>query len=213
MIPADGEHPSEDGLENYLMQRVPPSKSLEVEEHLLICGQCQQAVEELEDLIGGIKLACLQSEVRPFGTHLPLYSLEAAAGKFGKQQLTIEPEGWVQVPASRNIRLTQEMFVIHIKGFSMEPDILDGSICAFQANVIPPYDGKTVLLEQYGEAGGDRYTVKVYRKSNAVESANVGDASWLHERITLESSNPDFDSWDVASDGKVNVVGEFLFSF
>jgi phage repressor protein C with HTH and peptisase S24 domain len=54
----------------------------------------------------------------------PLYSLEAAAGKFGKQQLTIEPEGWVQVPASRNIRLTQDMFVIHIKGFSMEPDIL-----------------------------------------------------------------------------------------
>jgi hypothetical protein len=213
MKPIDAQHPSEDAIENYLMQRLPSSKSFEVEEHLLICNQCQQAVEEVEDLIGGIKLACLQSEVRPFGTHLPLYSLEAAAGKFGKQQLAIEPEGWVQVPGFRNIRLTPDMFVIHIKGFSMEPDILDGSICAFQAKVVPPYDGKIVLLEKYGEAGGNRYTVKLYRRSAHVECLKVGDAPWLHERITLESRNPDFDSWDIASDGKVNVVGEFLFSF
>ena len=205
-------HLSEDSIENYLMQRLPSSKSFEVETHLVICSECQHAVEELEDLIGGIKLACLQSEIHPFRTHLPLYSLEAAAGKFGKQQLAIEPEGWVQVPAFRDVRLTQDMFVVHIKGFSMEPEILDGSICAFQTNVFPPYDGKTVLLEQYGEAGGKRYTVKLYRKSENIELPNV-NAPWLHERITLESSNSDFDSWDVASDGKVNVIGEFLFSF
>jgi hypothetical protein len=209
----NGQHLAEDVLETYLMQKMPPSESLRIEEHLLMCDRCQDTAEDLRDVMESIKLACLQSEVRPFGTHLPLYSLEAAAGKFGKQQLAIAPEGWVQVPAFRNIRLTEDMFVIHIKGFSMEPDILDGSICAFQANVAPPYDGKTVLLEQYGEAGGDRYTVKLYRKSKDVESPSVGDASWLHERITLESRNPDFDSWDVASDGKVHVVGEFLFSF
>ena len=213
MIPIEAQHPSEDVLENYLMHRLSSSKSLEVEGHLLICNQCQQTIEELEDLLGSIKLACLQSEVCPFGTHLPLYSLEAAAGKFGKQQLAIEPEGWVQVPRFRNIRLTRDMFVIHIKGISMEPDILDGSICAFQSNVLPPYDGKTVLLEQYGEAGGNRYTVKVYRKSEHVDSQNIEDGAWLHERITLESRNPAFNSWDVASDGRVNVIGEFLFSF
>jgi hypothetical protein len=71
MKPIDGRHPGEDVLETYLLQKLPSSKLLEVEEHLLICSECQDAVEELENLIGGIKLACLQSEVRPFGTHLP----------------------------------------------------------------------------------------------------------------------------------------------
>jgi hypothetical protein len=38
-----------------------------------------------------------------------------------------------------------------------------------------------------------------------------GDAAWLHERFTLESLNPDYKSWDVASAGTVRVLGEFLF--
>jgi hypothetical protein len=213
MRPIYAQHPDEDVIEDYMMQKLPLSKSLEIEGHLLTCSSCQDTVEQFENLIGGIRLAFLKPEARHFSTHLPLYSLQAAAGRFGKQQLAVEPEGWVQVPALHNFRLTRDMFVIHIKGFSMEPDILDGSICAFTANVIAPYDGKTVLLEQYGEIGGNRYTVKLYHRSGNVDPQKVGDQTWLHERITLQSRNPNFDSWDIASDGKVNVIGEFLFSF
>jgi hypothetical protein len=38
-----------------------------------------------------------------------------------------------------------------------------------------------------------------------------GDEEWLHERMTLESINPDYAPWEVPSAEKVNVIGEFVF--
>ena len=145
-----------------------------------------------------------------FRTHLPLYSLAAAAGRFGEQQADLNPEGWVEVSPGR-IRITRDMFVTHIEGRSMEPDIPDGSLCAFRSNVPAPYDGKIVLMEHYGEVGGNRYAVKRYRTSTKADPSKKGDHAWLHERITLESTNPDYAPWDVASSEKVNVIGEFVF--
>jgi phage repressor protein C with HTH and peptisase S24 domain len=204
------QHPDEDVLEKFLVAKLLPTKALQVEEHLLVCSFCQETAEELESIITGIQLAYHQSKVLPFRTHLPLYSLEAAAGKFGKQ-MDVEPEGWVEVPPF-HVPLAPDMFVIHVKGISMEPNITDGSLCAFRGNVVAPYEDKVVLMEQYGEPGGSRYTVKLYHSSKNLDPHKEGDEAWLHERITLESTNPDFNSWDVASAVKVNVIGEFVFS-
>jgi hypothetical protein len=145
-----------------------------------------------------------------FRTHLPLYSLAAAAGKFGEQQTEVNPEGWVEVPPGP-IRITQDMFVTHIEGGSMEPTIPDGSLCAFRSNVSAAYDGKILLMEDYNEVGGNRYAVKRYRASINADPNTQGDQAWLHERITLESVNPDYAPWDIASAQKVNVIGEFAF--
>jgi hypothetical protein len=150
-------------------------------------------------------------EVLHFRTHLPLYSLAAAAGKFGEQQADVNPEGWIEVSPGR-IKITRDMFVTHIEGRSMEPDIPDGSLCAFRSNVSAPYDGKIVLMEDYGEVGGNRYAVKRYRTSTKADPNKKGDHAWLHERITLESINPDYAHWEVASSEKVNVIGEFVFT-
>jgi hypothetical protein len=65
-------------------------------------------------------------------THLPQYSLEAAAGRFG-EQMSVDPEGWVEVRA--NIPLSDEMFVIHVTGYSMEPLIPNDSLCALRARI------------------------------------------------------------------------------
>ena len=146
-----------------------------------------------------------------FKTHLPLYGLAAAAGRFGEQQTEIKPEGWVEVPPGP-IRITRDMFVTHIKGRSMAPIIPDGSLCAFRSSVSAPYDGKIVLMEDYGKAGGNRYAVKRYRTSINADPNKEGDRAWLHERITLESINPDYPPWEVASAQKVNVIGEFVFT-
>src|SRR6202021_2716967 len=89
----------------------------------------------------GARRGRVTSMIFHFRTHLPLYSLEIAAGNPGKQITDIEPEGWVEVPPGP-IRLTRDMFVSHIKGNSMEPLIPDGSLCAFKSNVSEPYDGK-----------------------------------------------------------------------
>ena len=146
-----------------------------------------------------------------FRTHLPLYSLAAAAGKFGEQQEEVNPEGWVEVSPSP-IRITPDMFVTHVEGCSMEPIIPDGSLCAFRSNVSAPYNGKVVLMEHYGEVGGNRYAVKRYRTSMNADPNKEGEQAWLHERITLESINPDYAPWEVASAQKVNVIGEFVFT-
>jgi SOS-response transcriptional repressor LexA len=144
-----------------------------------------------------------------FQTHLPLYSLEAVAGKFGKKQ-EVEPEGWVEVQPSHSI-LTKDMFVTHVEGHSMQPKIPDGSLCAFRSNVSTPYNGKVLLLERYGESGGNRYAVSQYRTSTNSDPSKEGDREWLHERFTLEPLNPEYPPWDIPSDEKVNVIGEFAF--
>jgi len=150
----------------------------------------------------------IRPSVLPFRTHLPLFSLEAAAGKFG-EQMQVEPEGWVEVWPQ--IGLTKDMFVTHVKGHSMEPAIPDGSLCAIRADMTGSYDGKIVLIEQYGETGGNRYTIQRYSTSKNPDPDSEGSAAWLHERITLEPTNPDYKSWDVASSVRVRVLGEFLF--
>jgi hypothetical protein len=205
-------HPSGEVLEDYVRHKLPPSKALGVEEHLLICESCQDAVADSEAVIQGLTMALDPPNASRFHTHLPLYSLQAAAGRFGEQQMIVDPERWVKVPSSHNIHLTREMFVIHAKGFSMEPSISDGSLCVFKGNVNLPYEGKVVLLEEYGETGGNRYAVKRYHASSNLDPNQKGDAAWLHERMTLESTNTEYESWDVASAGKVHIIGEFLFT-
>ncbi|MEP6714375.1 MAG: hypothetical protein ABJC09_02300, partial [Terriglobia bacterium] len=73
----------------------------------------------------------VDSMVRPFVSHLPLYGLRAAATKFG-ESMDSEQEGWLRVA---DLRLTPDMFVARVVGRSMEPLIPDGSLCVFRAGV------------------------------------------------------------------------------
>jgi hypothetical protein len=72
-------------------------------------------------------------------------------------------------------------------------------------------EGKVLLLEHCNEFGGGNYTVKLVQLSKAVDPIQEGDPAWLHQRLTLESINPAYRSWDVGSDEKIRIVGEFLF--
>jgi hypothetical protein len=165
-------------------------------------------VDNYHQTIQQLYLKYIRPKVLPFRTHLPQLTLEAAAGKVGKQ-MQVEPEGWVEVWP--DMILTKDMFIIHTKGYSMEPTIPDGSLCAISGNLAGTPDGKVVLVEDYGEYGGNRYTIKRYRVSMNADPHTDGDEAWLRERFTLESLNPDYKSWDVASAGTVRVLGEFLF--
>ncbi len=117
--------------------------------------------------------------VAPFRTHLPLYSLRAAATHFG-EDLEVEAEDWVSVPES--LRPTDDMFVARVVGRSMEPLIPDGSLCIFRRRVVGSRQGKLLLIQQRGasESGGE-FTVKRYTSTKAVT-----EEGWRHERIRLE---------------------------
>jgi SOS-response transcriptional repressor LexA len=150
-------------------------------------------------------------KVLPFRTHLPLYSARAAAGSFG-ERMEVEPEGWIETPP--NLRLTDDMFVAHVTGRSMEPRIPDGSLCVFRANVKGSRQGKLVLVENYGETGENRYTIKRYTSIKSKPepgSESLEDAAeWRHERIILEPLNPEFEPWDLDENARIRVLAEFV---
>lgn len=143
----------------------------------------------------------------PFRTHLPLYSLRAAATRFG-QDMEVEAEDWVRAP--ENLRLTKDMFVALVVGHSMEPLIPDGSLCVFRHSVVGSRQGKLLLIRQKGasESGGE-FTIKRYTS----QKSSTEDG-WRHEQIRLEPLNPEFEAWNLNAseleDGPYRVLGEFL---
>jgi len=147
--------------------------------------------------------------VRPFITHLPLYGLAAAATKFSEdQELAGEPEAWVRVPENlklTHLKLTQEMFVAHVAGRSMEPLISDGSLCIFHTGVAGSRNGRILLIEKFDENDfAARYTVKKYaRQGGLVESAERDD------EIRLEPLNREFEPVFLTGD-QFRVVAEFV---
>jgi SOS-response transcriptional repressor LexA len=158
-------------------------------------------VEDLGRAVERLYRQNVQSNVLPFQTHLPRYSLRAAAGKFLDNEEVVE-EGWLETPENMP-HLYDDMFVSEIVGHSMEPRIPDGSFCIFRANVEGSRSGRLVLVEDR-EAGA--YAVKRY---NSEKLATEG--TWRHQRIHLESLNPGYPSWDLDRDEqKYRIIAEFI---
>lgn len=139
--------------------------------------------------------------VARFRTHLPLYTLRAAAGKFGADE-EVEEEDWVRIP--EGLRLTEGMFVVHVVGRSMEPRIPDGSLNIFRAPVVGSRQGKIVLVELIGVH--ERFTVKRYTSKKSF----AGEDEWQHERIRLEPLNPEYLAFDLAPEQIKYVIAEWV---
>jgi SOS-response transcriptional repressor LexA len=143
-----------------------------------------------------------------FKTHLPVYSLQAAAGYFGGGE-QVEEEGWVDASAAG--RLAKGMFVAKVIGRSMEPEIRDGDLCVFRANPPGSRQGKVVLVQYRGAADpetGGAFTVKRYRSQKLVHE----DGTWEHEQITLEPLNPAFKPIMLTpkEEGDLVLIGELV---
>lgn len=160
-------------------------------------GNAQAAVDRLFD-------EHVDPKVRHFVTHLPVYSLRAAATRFGESmENEEEPDSWVRAP--ENLRLTSGMFIATVVGPSMEPLIPDASPCIFRTPVTGSRRGRLLLIEQFGEADfASRYTVKRY--------ARQGDLAQSADRegpIRLEPLNPAFQAFDLKTD-EFRVIAEFV---
>jgi len=129
--------------------------------------------------------------VEPFRTHVPLYSLRAAAGRLGEEMESSE-EDWVRAP--EGMRLDPGLFVAHVVGRSMEPRIPDGSLNLFRLNPVGSRQNKILLIQRFGATDETaRYTVKKYTSRKVLS----GEDQWRHESIRLEPLNPEFEAWDV----------------
>lgn len=141
-------------------------------------------------------------EVQPFRTHVPLYSLRAAAGGLG-EEMQSEAEDWIAVP--EGMRVTPDLFVAHVVGRSMEPRIPDGSLNLFRFHPAGSRQNKILLIERFGALDETaRYTVKKYTSQKVYDGEE-----WRHERIRLEPLNPEFEPWDVEPH-EFAVVAEWL---
>ncbi|MBN8732490.1 MAG: hypothetical protein J0L64_18245 [Acidobacteria bacterium] len=142
--------------------------------------------------------------VRAFETHLPLWSVRAAAGGYSERQ-TAEIEQWIEVPPGT--RMSQDLFAAHVIGASMEPRIPSGSLCLFRKFGAGSRNGKLVLVEDQSEPeSGERYTIKRYRSEKSI----TDEGDWQHEAIWMEPLNPAFEPWQLTEDKPARVVGEFL---
>jgi SOS-response transcriptional repressor LexA len=140
--------------------------------------------------------------VEPYRTHLPLFSMRAAAGFIGDEMLP-EEEEWVRAP--EGMRLDKDLVVVHVVGRSMEPRIPDGSLNVFRLHPAGSRQNKILLIQRQGvldETAG--CTVKKY---SSVKS--YSGEEWRHERIRLEPLNPEFEAWDVEPEG-FSVIAEWL---
>jgi phage repressor protein C with HTH and peptisase S24 domain len=142
-------------------------------------------------------------EIQPFRTHLPLYSLRAAAGRLGEEMESAE-EGWVRAP--EGLRLTEDMFVAHVVGRSMEPRIPDGSLNLFRLHPAGSRQNKILLIQRFGVLDETaRFTVKKYTSTKV----SAGEDKWRHGGIRLVPLNPEFEAWDVEPQDFA-VVAEWL---
>ncbi len=169
-----------------------------------ITDRREAIVENFERALGRLYRQHVPSEVQPFVTHLPRYSLAAAAGAFLENR-EVEEEGWEETPPG--LRLTKEMFVATVTGRSMEPLIPDGSLCVFRRGVIGSRQGRLVLVEALGRGANDRYTVKRYHS----EKRQDAHGNWTHEQIRLEPLNPEFEAWNLdPEEDRYRILAEFV---
>lgn len=145
-----------------------------------------------------------------FVEYLPVYSLEAAATAFGKEEY-VEESGWMR--ANAGIKLNKDMFIAKVVGRSMEPTIKDGSYCIFRKERGGSREGLVVLVESRQVADPEtnqKFTVKRYHS----EKEQLPDGTWRHKRIVLMPDNKDkeFKPIPLANEheGGFKVVAEFV---
>ncbi len=132
---------------------------------------------------------------------IPLYTLRAAAGKFG-EDMEQEPERWIEAP---HAIAGGGAYALHIRGRSMEPLVPDGSIAVFRP-ITGTRQGRRVLVwrRASSESGGE-FTLKVYRSRKRTD-----EEGWQHESITLDPLNPEYEPVVLDAGAEYRVLGEFL---
>jgi phage repressor protein C with HTH and peptisase S24 domain len=148
-----------------------------------------------------------RTEVIPFVTHVPLYSLRAAATKFG-EDMEVEGEGWVLAP--ERLKLDRHMFAARVIGRSMEPLIPDGSLCLFHGTVVGSRQNKRLLIQRIGSSDTSaEFTVKKYTS----KKAPAGEDEWRHVSIHLAPLNPEFEAMEFGPEDehrRFRVIAEFV---
>ena len=162
------------------------------------------STRDFDKTLNELYRAHVPARVLQFRTHLPRFSLAVAAGPFLTNPEDIQAEEWVETPP--DLQLDDDMFIARIQGHSMEPRIVDGSLCVFRRNVVGSRNGRLVLVRNSELADDNQYTVKRYRSEK-----KITEDGFVQTRIRLESLNPAYPSWNLdPEEEKYQVIAEFV---
>jgi len=140
--------------------------------------------------------------------YLPVFSVEAVATRFGEEVSGDEIIGWWKNTTGKKI--SKDMYIVQVKGRSMETTIMDGDYCIFHKDRGGTREGKIVLVALRNVSDPEtmaQYTIKRYHsEKNNEESAR------LQKKIVLSPDNLDFKDivLENASEGDFHVVGIFV---
>ncbi|MFH1227267.1 MAG: DNA/RNA helicase domain-containing protein [Planctomycetota bacterium] len=155
-----------------------------------------------------LELLAVVPDNQKYKQYLPVYSLKAAAGKFGEGS-EVSEEGWMAV--NINKKLDNNMFVAKVVGHSMEPRIPGSSHCVFRKYIGGSRQGLIVLAQHHEihdpETGGS-YTVKKYQSEKKVND----DGTWQHTKIILESINKEYGVIDLSKyqEDEIKIIAELV---
>jgi len=140
--------------------------------------------------------------------YLPVLSVEAIATHFGEEALTDEIIGWWR--NTTGSKVSKDMYVMRVKGRSMESTIKDGDYCIFHRDRGGTREGKVVVVALRNVSDPEtmaRYTIKRYHSEK-----NTEEGLPLQKRIVLSPDNPDFKDMILgnAQESDYQVVGIFV---
>ncbi len=150
-------------------------------------------------------------KIYKFKGYLPVYSLEAVATSFGKEE-HVERLGWKKIKGGK--RFKEDRFIAKVVGKSMEPTIPDGSYCIFRFERGGSRNGLVVLVESRlvtDPETSQKFTIKRYKS----EKEQLSDGQWRHKRIILSPDNKGFHDIVIesVSENDFRVVAEFIEIF
>ncbi len=142
-----------------------------------------------------------------FVSLLPVFSLEAVATSFGKEE-HVKQLGWMKANPKRKV--SKDMFVAKVVGKSMEPTIPGGSYCVFRFERGGSRNGLVVLVESRQVTDPEthqKFTIKRY-KSEKIQTED----GWRHKKIVLSPDNKKFKDivLENVSEDDFRIVAEFL---
>lgn len=103
------------------------------------------------------------SQEQKYHTHLPLYNIRAACGKFLNAEDETRIEGWIETDTIGINKHGEDFFIVRAVGESMLPRISDGDYCVFRTDG-SIHNGDIVIagIHDVDEDYNGRFTIKEY---------------------------------------------------
>ncbi len=129
-------------------------------------------------------------EINLYDNFLPVYSLKAAAGKFGQVE-DVEELGWIEV---KDMNLSKDMFVAQIQGNSMRKIIKNGEYGIFKKIDNSSGQGEIVLIQHRdisdSETGGSYSIKRYYKHKDKLEFKADTDNPHIAKATSFELKEP-----------------------